>query len=151
MTDDDYARYERECKEIRRENAKLLDDFADWLAAKGLSEGTGGKHCDNMGFYLDHFLLYEDAVPAEKGASEVGMFLGHWFIRKALWSSPASIKSNAASLKKFYTFMREKGKVTQEDLDFLKMEIKEQMPEWLATVTRYDDPAIDDPREIWGL
>lgn len=151
MTADDYARYERECKRIRQENAKLLDDFADWLAAKGLSEGTIDKHCVNMGFYLNHFLLYEDAVPAGEGAPEVGMFLGDWFIRKAMWSSQASIKSNAASLKKFYTFMGDKGKVTQEDLDFLKLEIKEQMPEWLATMARYDDPGIDDPREIWGL
>ena len=30
---DDYAEYERQCKRIRRENAKLLEAFADWLTA----------------------------------------------------------------------------------------------------------------------
>ena len=24
------------------------------------------------------------------------------------------------------------------------------MPEWLATLDRYDDPSIDDMREVWG-
>ena len=149
--DDDYAKYERECERIRGENAKLLDDFADWLTAKGLSEGTVRKHCDNMEFYLNHFLLYEDAVKAEDGVLRVGMFLGYWFIRKAMWASQASIRSNAASLKKFYTFMLEKGKVNQQDLDDMKMEIKQEMPEWLATLARYDDPDIDDPAEVWGF
>ena len=148
---DDYAEYERECKKIHLENAKLLDEFADWLAAKRLSEKTVGRHCQNLEFYLNHFLLYEDAQRAEDGVLGAGMFLGYWFIRKAMWASQASIKSNAASLKKFYTFMFEKGKVDQEDLDDLKMQIKEEMPEWLATLARYDDPDIDDPAEVWGL
>ncbi len=148
---DDYARYERECKRIQQENAKLLDEFADSLAANGLSEATVGKHYDNIDFYLNHYLLYEDAKRAEAGVHMAGMFLGYWFIRKAMWASRASIKSNAASLKKFYKFMAEKGKVTQGDLDDLKMQIKEEMPEWLATLARYDDPDIDDPAEVWGL
>jgi hypothetical protein len=148
---DDYAKYESECEKIRAENAKLLDEFADWLAAKGLSEGTVGKHCENMEFYLNEFLLYEDAERAEEGVLMAGMFLGYWFIRKAMWASRASIKANAASLKKFYTFMLEKGKVDQEALDDLKMQIKEEMPEWLATLGRYDDPDIGDPAEVWGL
>jgi hypothetical protein len=70
------------------------------------------------------------------------MFLGYWFIRKAMWSSASSIKSNAASLKKFYTFLHERGLVSQDDLDSLKETVKEEMPEWLATLARYDDPSI---------
>ena len=148
---DDYAKYERECKRIRQENAKLLDEFADSLGAKGMSESTVDRHCGNIEFYLNHFLLYEDAERAEAGVLEVGMFLGYWFIRKAMWASQTSMKSNAASLKKFYAFMVERGKVTQEDFDDLKMQIKEEMPEWLATLARYDDPDIEDMDEVWGI
>lgn len=148
---DDYARYEKECKRIREDNAKLLDEFADWLAAKGLSESTVGRHCENIEFYLNHFLLYEDAERAEEGVHRAGLFLGYWLIRKAMWASQTSIKSNAATLKKFYAFMLEKGKVKQDDLDDLKLQIKVEMPEWLATLARYDDPNIDDLAEVWGL
>ncbi len=149
--EDDYSKYEKKCKIIRKENAKLLDEFAKWLSAKRLSKLTSDKHCNNIDFYLNEYLLYEDAEKAEEGVHMVGMFLGYWFIRKAMWATKNSIKSNAVSLKKFYTFMLEKGKIEQEHLDDLKLEIKEEIPEWLATLSRYDNPHIDDPAEVWGL
>ena len=148
---DDYARYERECEVIRKENAKLIDRFADWLETKGLSEVTIDKHCGNIDFYVNTFLLYEDTLKPEDGVHEVGMFLGYWFIRKALWATKVSMKSNAASLKKFYGFMLENGSIQQEALDELKEQIKEEMPEWLAALARFDNPDIDDPAEIWDL
>lgn len=46
--------------------------------------------------------------------------------------------------------MFEKGEIDKESFNHLKQRIKEDMPEWLATLDRYDDPNIDDPAEIWG-
>jgi site-specific recombinase XerD len=74
------------------------------------------------------------------------MFLGYWFIKKAMWASKASIKSNATSLKKFYTFMYEKKMIDEEELNDLKETIKEGMPEWLETLDRYDNPSDED---VW--
>ncbi len=72
-------------------------------------------------------------------------FLGYWFIRKAMWASPSSIRSNAASIKKFYAFMHQAGKVTTEQLESLQDTIKEELPDWIETVKRYDDLDCDDP------
>lgn len=47
--------------------------------------------------------------------------------------------------------MHERGLVTAEQLQEMREIIREEMPEWLATVRRYDDPSITDPEEIWGL
>ena len=99
---DDYEKYEQACQAIRNDNAPLLEAFAGWLRAKGLSETTVRKHRDNVDFYVNECLLYEEATSAAVGVYEVGWFLGYWFIRKAMWASPWSIRSNAASLKKFY-------------------------------------------------
>jgi site-specific recombinase XerD len=148
---DDYAKYEAECQKIRKENATLLENFSVWLRRSKLTENTIRKHVGNIDFYLNEFLLYEDAIHAKDGAGEIGMFLGYWFIRKAMWASPAQIKSNAASLKKFYTYMYEQGLITQEDLTWLKERIKEEMPEWVATMNRYDDPSITDMEDVWGF
>ena len=147
----DYEKYERACQAIRNDNAALLEAFAGWLRAKGLSEATVRKHSDNVDFYVNDFLLYEEAIPAEDGVDGVGEFLGYWFIRKAMWASPSSIRSNAASLKKFYQFMLGQNQIDREALDELKAQIKEGMPEWLETVKRYDDPSIEDPADIWGF
>lgn len=142
----DYERYEKNCKKIRVANGRLLNEFEAWLKSSGLSEKTISNHVSNIDFYINEYLLYEDATQAKDGVNAVGMFLGYWFIKKAMWASPSSIRGNAASLKKFYTFMQEKGLIDREDLDGLKQTIKEDMPEWLATLERYDDPSIED---VW--
>jgi intergrase/recombinase len=148
---DDYEEYEAACGEIREENETLLDEFAEWLEQKNLTQKTIRRHTYNVDFYINVFLLYEDAIKAKNGAGFIGMFLGYWFIRKAMWASQAQIKSNAASIKKFYTFMQEKGEIKQETLKRLKEMVKEDMPGWLARMRRYDDPDITNMAEVWGL
>lgn len=148
---DSYEQYESECKSIRKDNRKILTDFKKSLSDKKLSKKTIGKHLSNVDFYINEFLLYEEATEAVDGASEIGMFLGYWFIRKAMWANKTAIKENASSLKKFYQFMSEAGKIPKESLENLKETIKEDMPEWLATMGKYDDPEIEDPEEIWGF
>ncbi len=147
----DYEKYEKECKRIREENEKLISDFKKWLSVKRLSAKIIEKHASNVDFYVNEFLLYEDAVEAKDGADEIEMFLGYWFIKKAMWANTTAIKENAASLKKFYQFMYEHGKVSEEDFCDLKELIKEGMPEWLATMARYDDPDIEDMKEVWRV
>lgn len=134
---DEYEKYEQDCKKIRNENLKILDEFESWLEESGLSDGTIQNHSSNVDFYINKYLLYEEAIKPEEGACHISMFLGSWFIRKAMWSSESSIKSNAASLKKFYMFMLEKGKIGKEDLNDLKATIKREMPEWLMEVNSF--------------
>ena len=142
----DFEKYEEDCKKIKKANEQLLDEFDAWLKLSGLSPNTINNHVSNIDFYINDYLLYEDAIEAKYGALAVGMFLGYWFIRKAMWANRSSIKGNAASLKKFYSFMQEKGMIDKEDLAALKQRIKEDMPEWLATLQRYDDLSIED---VW--
>jgi site-specific recombinase XerD len=151
---DDYEKYEADCKKIRKANEGLLVEFETWLKSSSLSEKTIRTHLSNIDFYINEYLLYEDATEAKDGVHSVSMFLGYWFIKKAMWASQASIKSNAASLKKFYTFLLGKGFIDKEDLNGLnelKETIKEEMPEWLATLKRYDDPSIEEMEDVWGF
>lgn len=142
----DYEKYENECKKIRKANKQLLNKFELSLKSSGLSENTTNNHVSNIDFYVNEYLLYEDATEARDGVEAVGMFLGYWFIKKAMWASQSSIKGNATSLKKFYSFLYGKGLIEKDDLDDLKEAIKEGMPEWLATLDRYDDPSVED---VW--
>jgi hypothetical protein len=84
-----------------------------------------------------------DTLRAPDGVGYVGEFLGDWFIRKAAWSSKTSIKSNAASLKKFYAFMAERELINPEELASLKQQIKDELADWLGAVERYNDPDVD--------
>ena len=145
---DEYEKWQKDCKRIKQQNAILLYQFADALKEQGLNKKTIDKHVKNIDFYINHFLLYEDATEPENGLFSVSMFLGYWFIKKAMWANPSAIKNNASSLQKFYAFMLESGKIEKDDYQELKDTIKQEMPEWIATMQRYDEPDIEDVWEI---
>ena len=148
---DSYEQYEQDCERIREVNEKILDGFSKWLSDKGLSPKTISSHCNNVDFYINNFLLHEEATDATDGVYEIDLFLGFWFIKKAMWASKSSIKSNATSIRKFYEYMLEKGMIDEEDYNDLKGKIKNNMQEWLETMDRYDDPEIEDMEEVWDL
>jgi hypothetical protein len=146
---DDGSDDDDQCQHIREENGALLGEFRAWLADAGLSETTIKSHRYNVDFFVNHFLLSYDTLKPAEGIDSIAEFLGDWFIRKAAWSSARSIKANAASLKKFYTFMSEKGLVKPAELSAMNRQIKEEMPEWLGTMERYRDLDVD-PFDIWS-
>lgn len=141
----DYKKYEQDCERITTANKLLLDDFEAGLKAMGLAAKTISNHRSNVDLYINHYLLCEEALEAPQGIHEIDMFLGSWFIRKTTWASPAHIKGNAASLKKFYRFLLEKGLIEKAELDGFMAEIKQEMPSWLAAVKQFnDDLALSD-------
>ena len=76
---DDYENYEKECKKIRKANERLLNQFEVSLKSSrtGLSEKTINNHLSNIDFYVNEYLLYEDATEAKDGVVYVDMFLGY--------------------------------------------------------------------------
>ena len=96
-----------------------------------------------MAFFLNRYLLHYDAIPMQDGPQHIDDFLGNWFIRKAMWSSPKTIQQTAASLKKFYKCMLEKGHIDQESYDVLLDDIKTCMPIWLEDCEDFNNLAYD--------
>jgi hypothetical protein len=144
---DDYQQYEKACAQIRQENGLLLDGFGLMLGNKRLSPRTISAHRDNVSFFINTFLLYTNATKRpEDGIGEVDAFLGYWFIRKAMWSTPRTIKNNATSLYKFYAFLAASGKVTLAQLAELKETIALNLPEWQARCERFNSGHSDDWR-----
>ena len=98
----DYEEYEKECDKIRETNNEYLDLFEEDLQNAGLAPKTIRKHISNVDFYINEYVLREEPRPMEDGTSMIDMFLGYFFIRKCMWSTPGTIKSTASSIKKFY-------------------------------------------------
>lgn len=130
----------------RAKNEKLLKEFKKVLTNSGLTTKTIRKHIDNVDFYINEYLLSYDVIEAKDGIDEISMYLGDWFIRKAMWSSKAEIKSNASSLKKFYAFMHSEKLIEDEELQEFKSIIKIDMPLWLESMQEYESFSDD---EIW--
>ncbi len=126
----EYQVYEKECNQIREINEGLLELFEKDMVAQGLSERTIRRHISNADSYINDFLLYYDIHPMEDGLHMVSGYLGDFFIRKDLSSTPDTIKTAAASIKKFYQCMLEHGKIKKEDYDYLRWEIHDEMELW---------------------
>ncbi len=141
----DYDKYESECNKIRETNNKFLDLFKSDLISSGLSQKTIRKHLSNVDFYINVYLLREEPLTMENGISRIDMFLGFFFIRKCMWSTPGTIKRTAASIKKFYKCMADHGHIKDTHYDSLCTEIKENMEQWQADCAMYNDPDKDNP------
>jgi hypothetical protein len=137
---EDFEVYEKECEALREENEVYLEIFQRSLAAAGLSDKTIKKHCENIDFYLNVFLHRYEPCPMPDGCNMVGSFLGDFFIRKCMWSTPTSIKSYAASLKKFYKCMLVEGKIDAEDYEDLVYIIKMDMEDWMDECEDFNSP-----------
>lgn len=141
----DFEKYEAACKAIRTANNEFLGLFEKDLVLAGLSPKTIRTHLSNVDFYINEYLLREDACPMGDGVGMIDDFLGNFFIRKCMWSTPSTIKSTAASIKKFYKCMLDHGNIKKKEYDYLCSEIKEGMEQWQADCAAFNDPDADNP------
>ena len=137
MTDESYKDWEKSIENSKNFNNGLLQDFEKWLKDKNLKPKTISSHVGNIDFYINNFLLRYDIIPAEKGALEIGSFLGDYFIRKTSWASKYTIQENIASFKKFYTYLNENKKVSDDELKEMKELIKDEKQYWIENVDDY--------------
>lgn len=135
---DDMRDYDEECERIREQNAGYLELFQRTLKQQGLADKIINRHVGNVDFFLNEYLLYNDANEMESGCSDVGGFLGDYFIQKCTWSSPVAIEENAASIKRFYQCMRDNDLVSEASYEELAQTIEEDMGEWQAACTAFD-------------
>jgi len=147
----DYEEYEIKVKEEREMNETLLDEFREYLKSSGLKPKTIKRHISNINFYINEYLLYEDINSAEDGVYRIDMYLGYWFIKKAMWASVGTIRTNAASLKKFYKFMYENEYTSKEELEYMEKDIKDNLETWIKKMKRYDNLNVENPWSESGL
>ncbi len=140
--------FEKKVQVVQKENKFILEKFKRYLVGKKLTKKTIEKHVWNIDFFINDYLLRYDITQAKDGSSQIGFFLGNWFIRKAMWASVTSIKENITSMKKFYQFMYENGEISKDDLLELKEEIKNCKDEWFKNIRLYDNPNVD-LEDIW--
>ncbi len=98
--------YEVMQERIQKANARYLDAFYVHLTKeKKLTEKTALKHANNVAFFGNDFVLNYESETLDQAIPFIGGYLGSWFIRKCMWSTPKAINENITSFKKFYVWM----------------------------------------------
>ncbi len=87
-----------------------------------------------MDFYLNDFLLREEALTMENGCKDeyLSDFFGYFFIRRCMWSTSDTVKSTIASLKKFY-------RLSKEDYEEFTDTIRVNKEYWIDCCSKYND------------
>lgn len=119
-------------KKITAQNEKILIDFSGYLKESGLTQKTTKKHVDNVDFYINTYLLYYEIQSPHQGYDALNDFFTDFFPRKAMWSSPNSVKENITSLKKFYKYLNELNLISDEELKEMSSVIKEEKENWMS-------------------
>jgi len=127
---------------IETVNFEFLDAFYIHLTEeKKISEKTASVHTYSVAFFGNDFVLNYESETLDQAIPFIDEFLGSWFIRKCMWSTPIVIKQNITSFKKFYTWMHQNKHISSEDLARLTLTIKEGKKEWIDRCTKYNDPS----------
>lgn len=121
-------------------NHEYLLLFQEDLENAGLKDKTIYNHLSNANLFINDFLIYNMDATMEEGVTMLGDFLGDFFIRKCMWSTPATVKTTAASLRKFYKSMAEHGKIEKKDYDYVCRDIKDSMEYWQECCAEYNNP-----------
>ncbi len=142
-----YKEYEEKCEEVRAKNNLYLDEFENDLVVAGLKEKTINNHLSNVYFYINQYLLREEHLEMVEGTGydKLNDFLGYFFICKCMWSTSGTIKSTAASIKKFYKSMLQRGNIKESDYMELIASIKENMDRWLEDCETFNNPNAPNP------
>ena len=139
--------YLKQCHDIQKNNNQLLKLFEEELEKAGLKDKTISRHISNVDFFINEFLIRAGAQSMESGIFMLDDYLGNFFIRKCMWSTPGNIKTNAASIKKFYKCMLDHDKISKEDYQFLCTCIKDSMEIWQYDCEVYND--VDSPNPFF--
>ena len=133
-----------------KKNEKYLEEFAEYLEEKGFKEATVRRHYSNVIFFLNNYLGVSNQEPMEAGPEYIADYFGYYFIKKCMWSTPKSIKTTIASVKKFYKLMVDNGHLKQAAYDDMVSWIEDEQYEWMNRCARYNDPDYDwDPATDW--
>ncbi|KIS03203.1 DUF6933 domain-containing protein [Paucilactobacillus wasatchensis] len=117
--------FEKIFNEVQANNQLLLTEFKNYLTlSEGLSKKVVNKHVENVRFFISEYLLYYTIKTPLKMVDELTDYLSDWLPRKGAYSG-AELKSNAASIKKFLTFMETVGEISTKDAKSGKEIIKD--------------------------
>jgi hypothetical protein len=140
--DDLMEKYELDVELMRKKNDVLLEKFETYLDDKGLSIKTQRKHLFNVEFFINVILLRIDINTPEDGWSLIDDFLSYRYIYNCSWSSLANLKVTITSFKKFYLYLHEQNRISDEVYFEVLTIIKENKNEWIKLI-KEDEAAMN--------
>lgn len=135
---------------IHERNAELLDIFERWLREQGLSAKTIQRHLGNVGRFAERYLAgaggsvllpcsADEAAPAD-----VDVFLADWLLYEEDHPGVEAVKSHIASLRKFYTSLKDTEEMPPEEVDEILHLLEEDRAYYLELARDFEEGSLGD-------
>ena len=110
-------------KSILQQNSSYLHLFE--LDLHGLAPKTIKRHLQNVDFFLNTYLLFDEANPLsmQDGVNAIDDFLGY-FLEEKTYFTDSTKRSFVTSLRKFYKSMAKHGKISAEEYNEVEDALK---------------------------
>ena len=127
----------------------IFDHFYVYLKNKGLKDSTVNERTNMVVYFIMNYVfVYEDLMSIlEVSDDTIRTFLGNWYIRKFLSPRISEVKSFLRSISDFFTFLRDEGFITDEDLNEIKAVCKDTA--WFEMRIRTYFDADDEDFDEW--
>ena len=108
---------------LLQQNSVYLHLFE--LDLQGLATKTIKRHLQNMDFFLNTYLLFDEANPLsmQEGVNTIDDFLGY-FLEEKTYFADSTKRSFVTSLRKFYKSMAIYGKISAEEYNEVEDALK---------------------------
>jgi site-specific recombinase XerD len=113
---------EEEDKKQWKKSQIIFDQFYEYLKNKGLKESTASTRAEMAAYFIMEYLfVYDDVLSIlEVSGDTIRTFLGNWYIRKFMNPRMSEIKSFLRAISDFFTFIKNEGFITDDDLKEIK-------------------------------
>ena len=129
--------------EIRTQNEKYIQEFQKFLQEeKGYVHKTIKKHCQNVSFFLNGYLLRLQGCGVQNAYTYLDDFFGYYLIYKCVWSTPNAMKEMAVSIRKFYAFLKDQSYITKEICEDVSNRICFSIEDWMEECDDYNNGKI---------
>jgi hypothetical protein len=120
--------YDKQRAGLETANLPLLHGFHQYLIDRRTGKRASCGHIDRLAFFANVYLLDYHEKSLADGYDEVSDYLGHWFIRKAMWSDVGALDENIETFRKFYAYLRSAGHIDEARFKELVETIKTPAP-----------------------
>lgn len=113
---------------------------------RGLAPKTIKAHLKNIDFFLNTYLLFDEALPLtmEEGVNAIDDFLGY-FLEEKTYFAESTKRSFVTSLLKFYKSMAAHGKIPPEQYEDVVESLRDGGAEYKALLEELYEKCIVNP------
>lgn len=125
-----------------KHNNAIIEEFEQLMKTSGLVKKTIRNHIQNIDLFVNDYMHVEE-IEFEDWHEEIDEFF-EWAIRKNVISSQLSLRQFVASIKKFYKFLFDSGKIDINTSKKVNSILKEGMPDWSISAQQFEDDLFAD-------